>query len=153
MTLGDHIRKRRLDLGLSQVELAAELGVSRTSVLSWETDQAQPKIRYTPQIIAFLGYDPLETHPESLAQELVATRRRLGLSRRKLALLLGVGERTLRSWERRESRPSGRLLSELRSFLVTHCGADGRGTETLKRTPTRASGTETQCGPQTVNHR
>ena len=117
MTLGDHLRKRRLDLGLSQVQLAAKVGVGRTTVIKWETNQAQPKLRSIPAIVEFLGYDPLETQPVSLAQALVATRRKLGLSQRKLALLLGVGAKTLRSWERGELRPSDALRQQLASLV------------------------------------
>ncbi len=40
-TLGDHIRKRRLDLGLEQQQVAARLGVSESTVWNWENDRSQ----------------------------------------------------------------------------------------------------------------
>jgi len=39
----DKIRERRLELGLSQLELADRLGVSVRSVSSWETGDAKPR--------------------------------------------------------------------------------------------------------------
>jgi DNA-binding XRE family transcriptional regulator len=35
-SIGDHIRKRRLDLGLLQIEVAAQIGVTENTVLNWE---------------------------------------------------------------------------------------------------------------------
>ena len=42
MTLGQTIARYRKDLGLSQEELGARLGVSRQAVSKWETDNATP---------------------------------------------------------------------------------------------------------------
>ena len=59
-TLGDHIRKRRLDLGLLQREVAKVLGVDVDSVCQWEMGHRQPKVALFPGIIDFLGYVPGE---------------------------------------------------------------------------------------------
>ncbi|MHB9037748.1 MAG: helix-turn-helix domain-containing protein [Armatimonadota bacterium] len=56
--MGDHIRKRRLDLGLLQKDVAKILGVTEASVFYWETHRASPRGRYIPRIIEFLGYLP-----------------------------------------------------------------------------------------------
>ena len=52
------MRKRRLDLGLLQREIAARLGVTESTVTNWELNRTSPKIRFLPSIIALLGYDP-----------------------------------------------------------------------------------------------
>jgi transcriptional regulator with XRE-family HTH domain len=52
------LRKRRLDLGLLQREVAARLGVTESTVTNWELNRTSPKIRFLPGIIALLGYDP-----------------------------------------------------------------------------------------------
>lgn len=52
------MRKRRLDLGLLQREVAARLGVTESTVTNWELNRTSPKIRFLPGIIALLGYDP-----------------------------------------------------------------------------------------------
>jgi len=55
-TLGDHIRKRRLDLGLLQREVAEKLQVNQMTVCNWETNRTSPQLRFIPRIVAFLGY-------------------------------------------------------------------------------------------------
>ena len=57
-TLGDHIRKRRLDLGLTQREVARKLGVTESTIWNWEANRSSRQLRFMPKIIAFLGYDP-----------------------------------------------------------------------------------------------
>ena len=42
-TLGEAIRKRRLDLGLSQVAMARQLGVDPWTLLNWEKGRTQPR--------------------------------------------------------------------------------------------------------------
>jgi transcriptional regulator with XRE-family HTH domain len=57
-SIGDHVRKRRLDLGLLQREVALRVGVDKTTVFNWETGTASPNLRALPAVIRFLGYDP-----------------------------------------------------------------------------------------------
>jgi len=78
-TLGDHLRKRRLDLGLLQKEAAAKLGVDVKTVTNWERQRTQPKIRFLPPIFRFLGGDPRPL-PMSFSERLRAARTALGLS-------------------------------------------------------------------------
>ena len=42
--LNENIRKLRLARGVSQVELASALGVTKQSVSNWENDNIQPSI-------------------------------------------------------------------------------------------------------------
>ena len=42
-TLGQRIRKCRLEHGLKQVELAALLGVNPRTIVNWEKDRARPR--------------------------------------------------------------------------------------------------------------
>jgi DNA-binding XRE family transcriptional regulator len=57
-TLGDHIRKKRLNLGLTQREVAHLIGVEQCSVYNWEKRGMNPAQRVQTAIIHFLGYDP-----------------------------------------------------------------------------------------------
>jgi transcriptional regulator with XRE-family HTH domain len=57
-TLGGHLRRRRLQLGIFQAEAARRLGVSTVSLSRWECDKTPPKSSYYPAIIGYLGYDP-----------------------------------------------------------------------------------------------
>ena len=89
-TLGDHLRKRRLDLGLLQKELADELGVDEMTICNWETNRTSPQLRFIPRIITFLGSVPDDTQVGGLGQQIVAARCRLGFSQRELARRLGA---------------------------------------------------------------
>ena len=57
-TLGEHLRKRRLELGFYQKDVALRLGISPWTYLSWEGDRKRPLVSMMPRLVAFLGYDP-----------------------------------------------------------------------------------------------
>jgi DNA-binding XRE family transcriptional regulator len=76
-TLGDHLMKRRFELGLRQKEAAPHLGVNEWTVRNWEKGGREPAIRLWPRIIEFLGYDP-DAEPEILGQRIEWVRRRDG---------------------------------------------------------------------------
>jgi DNA-binding transcriptional regulator YiaG len=57
-TIGDHIKKRRLDLKLFQRQVAEQLGVDETTIHNWERNFNSPDRRFVPKIIQFLGYTP-----------------------------------------------------------------------------------------------
>jgi len=60
-TIGDHIKRRRLELGLLQREAAAQIGVTVDTILNWEHNRTGPKLQFTRKVIAFLGYNPFHT--------------------------------------------------------------------------------------------
>src|SRR5882762_6941678 len=83
-TLGDHIRKRRLDLGMHQKDVAALVNATTSTVTNWEKNQTSPRLYLLPKIIKFLGYDPLQRNATSLGQRIKQYRIQKGLSLRKL---------------------------------------------------------------------
>ncbi len=114
--LGDHVRKRRLDLGLLQREVGDRLGADTKTINNWEMGRAEPQLRFIPCILAFLGYDPrpaAATFGERLRRERTAR----GLSIRSLAKLLGVNETTVWKWEEGRHRPISRLRRRLDELL------------------------------------
>jgi transcriptional regulator with XRE-family HTH domain len=117
-SLGDHIRKRRLDLGLLQKEIAQEIGVTKDTIYLWESNTTTPAIRYMPKIIQFLGYAPYLTLCQSLSERLKMCRTHLGMSQEQLAKTLGVDVSTLAKWERGESQPTERSLQLIEAFLA-----------------------------------
>lgn len=64
-TLGEHLRKKRIDLQLSMSQLARVLGlgITRSAVEQWEKNQNRPTSEYKKQIIQFLGFDPTTANP------------------------------------------------------------------------------------------
>ena len=101
ITVGDHIRRKRLQLGRFQREVAKRLGVDPTTVLNWEKGRTEPPIASMPGIFRFLGYDPFPP-PKSLSQRLLAKRRQMGWTIKEAAEGLGVDPGTWGNWERGE---------------------------------------------------
>jgi transcriptional regulator with XRE-family HTH domain len=54
-TIGDAIRKRRLDLGLLQRDVAKIVGCDKTSVVNWEKGYNSPRRTKIASIERFLG--------------------------------------------------------------------------------------------------
>ena len=102
-TLGDHIRKRRLDLGLLQREVAEEIGVTESTIWNWESNHSSPQLRFMRKIRAFLGYNPHDTRSGLFGERIVVCRRIQGISQTELASRLGVDPTTLGKWERGET--------------------------------------------------
>jgi DNA-binding XRE family transcriptional regulator len=57
-TLGDHIRNRRLDLGLFQKDVAQQIRVHPMTIVNWESNATRPQTSHIPAVIVFLSYDP-----------------------------------------------------------------------------------------------
>jgi len=115
-TLGEHLKKRRHELRLLQRETAKRLRISHETYINWEKDRTRP---YTPswgRLIVFLGYDPSPA-PRTLGKSIAAKRREFGLTRKKLAALLGWDEGTVLRYERAEWQPNGERLQQLKVFL------------------------------------
>ena len=79
MTLGDHLRKRRLDLGLLQKDVAQRLGVNIDTVTNWELNRTEPALRFIARIIRFLGRMPFDATRGSLPERLRGYRQIFGL--------------------------------------------------------------------------
>jgi transcriptional regulator with XRE-family HTH domain len=112
-TLGDHLKKRRIEASLYQRQVAVEIGVTLNTILDWEKDRKEPETRYWPGILKFLGYDP-HPEPRSLGERLRAKYRVLGLPRKAAAQRLGIDEGTLQRYEegtRRPTSPQARRLT------------------------------------------
>jgi DNA-binding transcriptional regulator YiaG len=108
VTIGDHLRKRRLEFGLSQPQLAKQLGVSAASILNWELRKQVPELRFLKRLWEFVGMRiPIDAAlpPQQAAadgaigERIRCARRRLALTQVQLARHLGVDPCTVQSWE------------------------------------------------------
>jgi len=66
-TLGECLRKKRLDDGLLQRELAARLNVDEMAIVNWELNRTKPRPRAVRAIVDYLGYEPMATEPRKSA--------------------------------------------------------------------------------------
>jgi DNA-binding XRE family transcriptional regulator len=60
ITLGDHIRKTRLDRELTQNQVATMIGVATDTITNWELNRNSPRKSYYSAIYDFLGKVPLK---------------------------------------------------------------------------------------------
>jgi transcriptional regulator with XRE-family HTH domain len=114
--LGERIRRRRLDLGLTQRTLARRLGVREETVHLWELDRIRPLARHYGRLVRVLGFDP-EPPSHSLAERLRAARRRAGLTQAELARRLGLDEGTVVQMEAGRRRHGRRAVEAVAAFL------------------------------------
>ena len=103
-------------LGQLQREAAAIIGVNLWTYIGWEKKGVLPALTHFPRVVAYLGYDPL-SHDKTLGASIVAARRRLGLSQKKLAEQLEVDTATLAKWEAGASMPPTNAMVRLTRFL------------------------------------
>jgi len=59
-TIGDHIRKKRLDLEIKRKDFVKLMGVGKKTVDGWELRGATPQSENMKRIIDFLGYVPYD---------------------------------------------------------------------------------------------
>ena len=51
---------KRLQLRISQTQLAQQLNVRVETIQNWEHSRSIPAVCYLPKLVDFLGYDPFE---------------------------------------------------------------------------------------------
>jgi len=117
LNLGDHLRKRRMDLKLSQVAVARILDVYELSISHWESNQTVPVVAMMPRIIAFLGYNPCSIDISTLGGRIKHYRYINGLSRKYLGNQFFVNYRIISSWEADEFVPSTENYEKLMQLL------------------------------------
>ncbi|MBI5021178.1 MAG: helix-turn-helix domain-containing protein [Ignavibacteriales bacterium] len=122
MTIGEHLRKRRLDLKLFQKDIAKILGVTTDTVTNWEKNRSNPTLKVMPIIINFLCYNPLEGNVETIRGKIKQYRWKRGLSIKALANILKIDPSTLARWERSKVEPRGMVKKRINSLFKNLTG-------------------------------
>jgi len=108
-TYGDHLRKKRLDLNLSQPQVSKIISVTTDTITNWELNKAEPTISQIPKIISFLGYTP------TLNENAIKNYRiQKGISQAELAKILQIDPTTL---SRIENDRGERMSRKVRTKL------------------------------------
>jgi len=97
-TIGDHVKKRRLQLGWGATQLGVLLNISKDTVYNWEKNRTDPMVHLIPRITEFLGYIPPLFAGQTTGQKIVTYRQVRGISQRAFALELKVDPGTLGRW-------------------------------------------------------
>ncbi len=135
-SLGDLIRKTRIDLDLQIKELAKIIGVEEDSIINWEYRRKQPKTAHLKSVVKFLkdqvnGSIPdkvfwklcFKNNPSypkqinSFGDQLRATRMQNFLTIPGLAVELGVDPTTVAKWECMEAKPIPEYKDRVESWL------------------------------------
>ena len=139
-TIGDLLRKTRMDRGLEVKQLQGILRADENSITNWELRGVYPKPIYLKRIIDFikthqtdpipaldmheLFFAPNPAYPKklnSLGDQLRAARLENFMTIKELAQELRVNECTVAKWERGGSRPMPHMLERIQAFLAAHC--------------------------------
>ncbi|MDP3666864.1 MAG: helix-turn-helix domain-containing protein [Sediminibacterium sp.] len=116
-TIGEHLKKRRMDLGLYQAEAARLIGISEDCFCYWENERNRPRLYQYPAIIAFLGYYPFDHETQSFGGKIKRYKYTHGLSNEKLAKLLDVDEGTVAQWVQNKRLPLKRSMKHVLSVV------------------------------------
>jgi len=122
ISIGDHIRKKRMGLKLLQKDVAIILNVSEDCVTYWENNRSKPQIKYYPQIIKFLGYYPFKLDLATFNNRIMAYRCLNGLSQKSFADMMNVDPKTLVQLSNGKGSKSQRKRIE--KFLGDHLEAN-----------------------------
>jgi transcriptional regulator with XRE-family HTH domain len=117
--LGEHIRKKRMEEGMYQTDVARLLNVAPDSITYWENNRFQPQVQYYPRIIEFLGYFPFQLDTSLFENKIKAYRYINGLSQKSFAKLMNVDPATVSRWE--EGKGQIEKKKEVESML-SNCG-------------------------------
>jgi transcriptional regulator with XRE-family HTH domain len=109
-TIGEMIRKRRLDLGLLQREATEQLGCDKMTIVNWERGHTTPQVAHMARVIAFLGFNPIDAGA-TIAERLVNFRKTRGITQKAFASRIGIDQGTLGKWKRGKRKPMGLFLS------------------------------------------
>jgi transcriptional regulator with XRE-family HTH domain len=113
ITYGDHLRKKRLDLNLSQPQVAKIINVTTDSITNWELNRNTPELSYIPKIISFLGYIP-----DFNENPIKKYRIEKGISQKKLAKILEIDPTTLSRIERGRGNRINKVIKERLNNLL-----------------------------------
>lgn len=116
-SLAAQLRRARRAYSDRQIDAASAMGVSVETLGNWENGRTEPEVQMYPAIIRYLGSEPWK-EPSTLAEALIAERRRRGLSVARAAVVLGVDEETLGRWESGTWKPQPQSRRRIRSFLA-----------------------------------
>lgn len=120
ITLGDHLRKKRLDRNKSQPQVAYELKVDVESILAWEHNKNTPTPKYASRVIKFIGYFPFDCSNESLKRLVLYARMVAGHSLKQMASEVGLDSSTISGICSDKSRNSMNNLVKIKNYINSY---------------------------------
>ena len=115
--IGEHIKNRRLQLKLTQADVAKVFDICEDSMTGWENGRSKPQIQFCPKIISFLGYNPFPVDTSTLGGRIENYRILNGLSHNKLGKKIGVDASTISAWEEEKHKPTSKMKKILEELF------------------------------------
>ena len=122
ITIGDHLRKARMDRGLYQAAVARILNSTEDSIKNWENNHNIPKVSKMKGVIEFLGYVPYSWENGTRGMRLYVARQSSGLSYKNLGRIIKVDPATISGIERKENVVIGRVRDQCEKFILSQLG-------------------------------
>jgi DNA-binding transcriptional regulator YiaG len=122
VSLGEHLKKRRISLRLMQREVAKQMGEKSSTYANWENGFYAPSRTKQSKIIKFLGFNPFENSRDEpplkdFGDHLKKHRFDLFLSQDMAARHFGVHVTTYRNWEHSHGRPHGHAQRQIIAWI------------------------------------
>jgi transcriptional regulator with XRE-family HTH domain len=117
ITLGDHLRRRRFELGLYQKDVAKQIGVTTSTIWNWENNWSSITLSCMPKVIEFLGYNPIPC-PDVLLERLTWYKQINGLTLEQLGVEMGRDPEQLADWLAGRHKPSRNNQEKMELFLA-----------------------------------
>jgi transcriptional regulator with XRE-family HTH domain len=124
VTLGDHLRRRRLELGLYQKDVAVQIGVTTSTIWNWENNWSSITLSCMPKVFEFLGYNPIPC-PDDPLERLTWYKQVNGLTLEQLGAEMGRDPEQLADWLTGRHNPCRRNLEIIKSFLASQAQGSG----------------------------
>jgi len=144
---GERLKGARIAKGLSMLELATHVGVSKVCIWKWETGQMLPSPNRIEKIASALGTSVeavTRGHPLRAGRKLPATsfgerlallREAAKLSVAELSARVGVSKMCIWKWENGRSHPRPEALPKLAEALGTSISMLAHGNSQHARVP------------------
>lgn len=119
ITIGNHIKAKRLNNNITIEQTANAIGVSKGAIMSWENNSKKPSIIHYPKIKLFLGYEIHESLDLDLSNRLLNYRKVKGLTQDELAKEIKIDQKRISKIESNSLKISQKLLLKIEQFLET----------------------------------
>ena len=114
ITIGHHIKYKRLNEKLLQQDLAEMFQTSKQTISNWEQEYTQPPLRLMKDISLFLGYCYFEVPATTIALKIKYFRYYIfGMDSRSFAKHTKLDPSSILAWERGERIPSKKSLHKI----------------------------------------
>jgi len=115
-SLGAVLKRKRLDLGLTQLQIAQQLKTSSSSYNAWERNVYQPDLKMKYKINEFLEVEFFKEEND-LASEMLKFRVKHNLFQKDLGKRLGVSLRTIEKIEQRQGGVAEKTIKRIEKHI------------------------------------